>query len=223
MRELFHFLRHAPGTLVLKQRLSQEELYDVVMDRADAAGLADERRRLVSDLEGTVVEVGCGTGHMFPHYSARAKVIAIENDARFAARARERAKTVAAQVTVTDGDALALPLADASADAVVLGLVLCSVNDVPRALAEAKRVLAPGGELRLLEHVRSPRPITGLLMDAANPIWLALNGQGCRMNRDTERALADAGITVSEVEPFKVFSAGLPAFPMRRMRARPTQ
>lgn len=221
MRELLHFLRHAPSTLVLKQRLSQEELYDVVMDRADAAGLGEQRHELVSDLTGEVVEIGCGTGHMFPHYGAGAHVTAVENDHRFAARARERAKNVAAKIDVVLGDAAALPLPDASVDSVVFGLVLCSVADVPKSLDEARRVLKPGGEIRLLEHVRSPRPVTGFFMDVANPIWLALNGQGCRMNRDTEAALREAGLACTDVSAFQVYSAGLPAFPMRRMKARP--
>jgi hypothetical protein len=74
--------------------------------------------------------------------------------------------------------------------------------------------------VRLLEHVRSPRRVAGALMDAVNPVWLKLNGQGCRLNRDPLPALKRAGLRVDDVEAFQVWSAGLPAFPMRLIRAR---
>lgn len=222
MKEIFHFLRHAPATLALKRRLSQRELYDVVMDRADASGLANERKALTANLAGTVLEVGCGTGHMFSHYPAtgRAEVIALEIDPAFAELARARASALP-HITVREGDAERMPIEDASIDVVIIALVLCSVGDPMRVLAETRRVLRPGGQVRLIEHVRSTGAAAGLAMDLANPIWLALNGQGCRMNRNTERTLASAGFVLEEVHAFKLFAAGLPAFPMRRIVAHP--
>lgn len=223
MKELFHFLRHAPATLVEKSRLSQREIYDVVMDRADEAGLARERAALVGDVRGDVLEIGCGTGHMFAHYPEGARVTGLELDADFAEAARRRAKKedVRAKIDVVLGDGGALPVPDASFDVVVSSLVLCSVDEPAKVLAEIKRVLRPGGEVRLIEHVRSPRPVAGVLMDVANPIWLFLNGQGCRLNRRTEQTLREQGFSLDDIVPFQVFSAGLPAFPMRRMIARP--
>ena len=218
--ELGQFLRHAPATLALKRKLPQAELYAELMRRADEAGLADRRHALVDGLRGHVVEVGCGTGAMFGHYRDVERVTAIEPDAAFAALARDAAARVSVRVDVIEGRGEAIPVADAAADAVVVALVLCSVPRVDDVVRELARVVKPGGVVRLLEHVRSPRLIAGALMHAINPIWLALNGQGCRMNRDPLPALERGGLRIERVEPFQVWSAGIPAFPMRLVDAR---
>jgi SAM-dependent methyltransferase len=220
IREVFHFLRHAPATLKLKKRLSQAELYDTLMDRADAAGLAARRDALVAGLHGDVLEIGSGTGRMFRRYSADARVTAVEPDAAFRERSTVPAASSPARIEVVDGTAEKLPFPDASFDAVVVCLVLCSVGSVPGVLAELRRVLRPGGELRLVEHVRSDRPVAGFFMRAFNWLWRLLNGQGCNMHRRPLPAIRDAGFDVIDIEPFKFFSPGLPAFPMQRIAAR---
>lgn len=219
LREIGHFLRHAPATLKLQRELGQAGLYDVLTERADAAGLGAQRRALVSGLEGEVLEVGCGTGRMFSHYSADARVLGIEPDDDFLSRAAAHVGPAAATVTARPGDGMNLAYDENRFDAVVFGLVLCSVPSVERVLAEARRVLRPGGQLRLIEHVRSQRPIAGALMDAFNPVWLKLNGQGCNMNRDPCAAIERAGFGITEVAPFQIFSPGWPAFPVLRIHA----
>lgn len=220
IREVFHFLRHAPATLKLKKRLSQAELYDVLMDRADAAGLAARRDALVTGLHGDVLEIGSGTGRMFPRYGADTRVTAIEPDAAFRERSTTSAASSPAHIHVVDGTAEKLPFPAASFDAVVVCLVLCSVGSVPQVLAELRRVLRPGGELRLVEHVRSDRPVAGFFMRVFNWLWRFLNGQGCNMHRRPLPAIRDAGFDIVDTEPFKFFSPGLPAFPMLRITAR---
>ncbi len=217
LAEIAHVLRHAPATLAMKRRLSQAELYATLVTRMDAAGLAARRRELVAGLHGRVVEIGCGTGAMFPHYATQLQVTAVEPDASFADKARAAAPPY---VTVVDGRGEALPLADASADAAVVALVLCSVTSPDAVCAEIARVVRPGGAVRLIEHVRSPGAIAGALMHAVNPLWLAVNGQHCQMDRDPMPSLARAGIVVEGVDKFQVWAAGVPAFPMRALRAR---
>ncbi|MEH6382032.1 MAG: class I SAM-dependent methyltransferase, partial [Dietzia cercidiphylli] len=148
----------------------------------ERVGLARARRRLVDGLSGTVVEVGAGSGVTFQHYPPEVtRVVAIEPDPHLRAHARRDAARASVPVEVVDSVAEALPLADGEADAVVFGLVLCTVPDVPAALAEADRVLAPGGELRLLEHVRAAGRL-GRVADRITPVWSRLGG-GCRPNR----------------------------------------
>ena len=78
----------------------------------------------------------------------------------------------------------------------VSGLVLCSVADPARALAEVRRVLRPGGSLRALEHVRRHRPVAGAMCRTSlQPAWTRLAG-GCHPNRDTERAIVAAGFEI---------------------------
>lgn len=199
--------------------MSQAELYDTLMLRSDSAGFADERRRLVADISGNVVELGCGTGLMFPYYSESVKLLAIDLDQEFLARAHERARSAVARIEVRQASAEAIPAAEHSQDAVVVSLLLCSVENIERVLGEVRRVLKPGGKLALIEHVRSDGAVAGPLMDVLDPVWLYLNRQGCHMNRRPLTRLRQCGFVVEQVVPFQVFSAGLPAFPMRRILA----
>lgn len=160
--------------------------------------LGTARRRLVAGLHGTVVEVGAGTGVTFEHYPPEVtRVVAVEPDPHLRTHAERAAARAPVPVEVIDGVAETLPLPGGRADAVVFGLVLCTVPDVSGALAEARRVLAPGGELRLLEHVR-PAGIPGRVADRIAPLWGHLGG-GCRPNQDTESLVAAAGFDVTDL------------------------
>lgn len=182
-------------------------------------GLAEPRRRLVAGLHGTVVEVGAGTGVSFAHYPPEVtRVVAVEPDPLLRAHALRRAGRAAVPVEVVDGVGEALPLADGEADAVVFGLVLCTVPDVAAALAEARRVLAPGGELRLLEHVRAPGAL-GRVADRIAPLWGRLGG-GCRPNQDTGALVAAAGFDTADLRT-RPFPPLIPLMPMMTGRARP--
>ncbi len=221
LKEVAHFLSHAPATLRLKAQHPQEDLYDLLMARSDEAGFAHHRSALAEGLRGRVLEVGCGTGLMFSHYPADVVVDAIETDDAFLAKARVRAGQSTASINLHTGRVESLPFEDSAFDAVVISLVLCSVQDVPTALSEVRRVLRPGGEVRLIEHVRSDDPVSGFFMDLLNPVWLHLNGQGCHMNRRTEAVLRENGFELRDVSAFQIFADGLPAFPMRRFTAVP--
>lgn len=183
-------------------------------------GLDRARRRLVAGLSGTVVEVGAGTGVTFAHYPPEvARVVAVEPDRHLREQARRRAADAPVPVEVVDSVAEALPVGDDDVDAVVFGLVLCTVPDVPAALAEARRVLAPGGQLRLLEHVRADGPL-GRVADGIAPLWGHLGG-GCRPNQDTETLIARAGFDVSGLRT-RPFPPGVPIMPMLTGASRPS-
>ena len=175
-------------------------------------GLGPSRRRLVEGLRGTVVEVGAGSGVTFEHYPPEvARVVAVEPDPHLRAHAERCATVAPVPVRVVDTVAETLPLADGEADAIVFGLVLCTVPDVPAALAEARRVLAPGGELRILEHVR-PAGRLGAFADRVAPLWSRCGG-GCRPNQDTARLLGEAGFDVEGLR-LRPFPPVVPVMPM---------
>ena len=160
----------------------------------------DLRRRLVADLQGTVVEVGAGDGANFEHYPDEVnRIVAVEPEPYL----REKASVhTDERVELRDAVASRLPVGDGEADAVVFSLVLCSV-DQAAALAEARRVLRPGGEVRFLEHVQAHEPgfsrRTQRVLDAT--VWPRLFG-GCHVSRDTVAAIETAGFTVTELERF---------------------
>jgi SAM-dependent methyltransferase len=186
--------------------------YMRVSEKAEARGVSAHRRLLLAELAGSVCEVGAGHGLNFAHYPATVtRVIAIEPEPTLRARAAELAESATVPIEVLYGVADALPLDDGACDAVVMSLVMCSVPDQRAALAEVRRVLRPGGELRFYEHVRSSHRIIGLAEDAATPLWSRLAG-GCHLNRDTVAVITSAGFDVTEVDRFG-FSPqrGLPA------------
>jgi ubiquinone/menaquinone biosynthesis C-methylase UbiE len=171
--------------------MASAAFYDLFMSPLERLGLARARRRLVASLRGRVLELGTGTGLLFPAYG-NAPSVAIDIDASGFARARRRDPRVA----LVQADAQALPFRDGAFDAVVETLSLCSVPDPVAALGEARRVLKPGGELRLLEHVLPPGPLLGRLFQWLAPAWLRLSG-GCHLERRTGLLVGPAGFTVT--------------------------
>lgn len=174
---------------------------------AEAKGICEKRVALLRGLRGRVLEIGAGTGLNFPHYPETVtEVVALEPEAYLAELAEARVAEAPVPVTVQRGAAEALPFTDDEFDAVVSFHVLCSVEAPQRALAEARRVLKPGGELRFNEHVASAKPRRASLQRGADLIWPHLAG-GCHLGRDTEASIRTAGFTITEIEHY---SFGIP-------------
>jgi len=174
-------------------------LYDHVLSR-EGEKMRDLRRRLLDGASGRVVEVGPGNGPNFDLYPpTAAEVVAVEPEPYLRRRAGDAARSAAVPIRVVAGTADELPLEDGSADVVVCCLVLCSVDDQASALREIRRVLRPGGELRLLEHVGAHNRIAqGALRFAQATFWPRAFGN-CHPARDTLAAVAAAGFDVSGV------------------------
>jgi ubiquinone/menaquinone biosynthesis C-methylase UbiE len=166
-------------------------LYDACCGLQEAFGLAELRERLLSEVRGRALEIGCGTGRNLRLSSPARFMVGLDPSAEALGRARRRAPA-AALVRASAHD---LPFRDGAFDTVVSGLVFCSVPDPERGLGEARRVLAPGGVLRMLEHVRSTRRWLARLQDWVQPAWTWVAG-GCHPNRDTEAAVERAGLRI---------------------------
>jgi ubiquinone/menaquinone biosynthesis C-methylase UbiE len=132
--------------------------YDRLFDRVDPLGGADHRRHLVEQATGAVLEVGAGTGRNLPLYRTATRVVALEPGPGMRARSNHAAQAARVPVEVIDGTAEHLPFPDAAFDTVVASLALCTVPDLAHTLAEARRVLRPGGTLRFYQHVRADDP-----------------------------------------------------------------
>ena len=176
-------------------------IYDRFMDATEEACLRRWRGELLADLEGDVLELGAGTGANLPHHPRDlSRLVLTEPDKHMRRQLEARAREHRPDAEVTPASASALPFADASFDAVVSTLVLCSVPELDTTLREVWRVLKPGGRFLFLEHVAAA-PGTGRrrLQRVVDPLWRRV-ADGCRLTRDTERAMLDAGFTLERIE-----------------------
>ena len=175
-------------------------LYDLALQGPpEMFFIGPRRRKLIAPLRGLVLEIGAGTGLSLHYYSAGARVVATEFDPASLARLRARARSAQVGVLVAAADAMRLPFPDATFDALVCNLALCTIPDPHEALAEARRVLKPGAPARFLEHVRAGNRVQAKVQDALAPIWSNFAG-GCRLNQDTERVIREAGLQIERVE-----------------------
>ncbi len=160
------------------------------------------RRELLAGVSGRVVEVGAGNGINFEHYPAGvSELIAVEPEPYLRSQAEKAAAEAPVPVRVVPGLAASLERASDSADVVVVAGVLCSVPDQREALAEFRRVLRGGGELRFYEHVRSRRPGFAHWQRLVDFVWSRMMG-GCHTDRDTLAAIADAGSRLERCRGF---------------------
>lgn len=175
--------------------------YRRISEQSDRRGGAQHRERLLAGLSGRVIEVGAGNGRNFAHYPESVTgVVAVEPEDSLRAQAERAADQSPVPITVMAGHADAIPAADGSFDAAVASLVLCSVPDPARTLAEIGRVLRPAGELRVYEHVRSTG-WRGRIEDAITPLWSRAGG-GCHPNRNTADAIREAGFSTGDLDRF---------------------
>jgi ubiquinone/menaquinone biosynthesis C-methylase UbiE len=174
-------------------------LYDRMLAATEEAGLRDRRRELLRSARGRVVEIGAGTGANVGLYpDAVTELVLTEPEEPMARRLRAKAAGDP-RVRVVEAGADALPFDDGAFDTVVSTLVLCTVPDQQRALAEIRRVLAPGGRLLALEHVRADEPGLAKWQDRVVPVWRFV-ARGCHPNRDTAAALERAGFAIERLE-----------------------
>jgi SAM-dependent methyltransferase len=166
--------------------------------------VAEEKRALLSPLDGTVLEIGPGGGNNLPFLRPGVRWIGVEPNPFFHDRLRARGARLGIAVDVRAAAAEALPVADGSVDAVVASLVLCSVRDPEATLREVRRVLRPGGRFVFVEHVAAPQG-TGLraVQRALRPVWAAL-ADGCHPDRDTGRLIEAAGFADVDLRRFRL-------------------
>lgn len=175
-----------------------------MMVRFESPAIRRLRDETLSGLRGRVLEVGCGNGANFHRYPPEvSELVGVDPDPFMVDRARRRAAQLDRKIEVLEAPAEELPFADASFDAAVSTLVLCSVDDPAKALAEIRRVLKPSGELRFFEHVRYPGGPLGAVQDIVTPVWRWF-GAGCHPNRRTAESILKAGFEIVEIRHLRV-------------------
>ena len=173
-----------------------------VTARAEGGEEDELRRELLAGLSGRVIEVGAGTGPNFRLYPETVtEVVAVEPEDYLRAKAEEAAARSGPPIRLVDALADRLPFEDSSFDAAVVAQVLCSVPDQATALAELRRILKPGGELRFYEHVLARQPRHARFQRLAGHVTPHITG-GCHPDRDTGRAIEEAGFAIERCRRF---------------------
>lgn len=159
------------------------------------------RRTIVPRAQGVVLELGLGSGLNLPLYDPAkvSKVFGLEPEAAMLAKARRRAATALVPVTVLPEGAEAVSLDAHSIDTVLVTFSLCTIPDVARALAEARRVLKPGGRLLFCEHGLAPDPALFRWQARIEPTWMRLFG-GCHLTRDIPALVEQAGFAIDDLD-----------------------
>ena len=173
--------------------------YDRQIAKTEKAGLRAFRERLLAGLSGDVLEIGGGTGANLPWYGPAVTSLTLTEPQPPMLRRLER--TVGEHrpsAMVVRAPAEDLPFDDHTFDVAVSTLVLCGVDDQPRALRELRRVLRPGGQLLFIEHVRADDAGTARLQDRMN--WLNRLVVCCDCNRPTLDSIKAAGFTLARLE-----------------------
>ena len=159
-----------------------------------------QHAKVVPLARGSILEVGFGSGLNLPFYdSAKVRhVWALDPSAEMWAIAGERVHRAGFPVEFLQAPAEEIPLADESADTVLLTYTLCTLPDVQRALGEMARVLKPQGELVFCEHGAAPEPSVRRWQNRLNPLWKALGG-GCNLNRPIPALIEDGGFRIRQL------------------------
>jgi ubiquinone/menaquinone biosynthesis C-methylase UbiE len=161
--------------------------------------LAPFRRRVIGAAEGRVLEIGIGSGLNLPLYRPPVRsVIGLEPSPELLRMARGRAAATAVPVEYLEASAETLPLDDGSVDTVVTTWTLCTIPNAPRALAEMRRVLKPGGALLFVEHGRAPEPGVARWQDRLDPLWSRIAG-GCHLNRKMDELISSSGFRIESL------------------------
>lgn len=159
-------------------------VYDPFLWWGETRGMRARRRRLLSAARGRVLEIGAGTGLNLRHYpDGIGELVLAEPYEPMTDRLERRRSRSGRAARIVAAPAEALPFEDGSFDTVVSTMVLCTVTDPERAVAEVRRVLRPGGRLLFCEHVRSDSARMARWQDRLANAWARL-ADGCRCNRD---------------------------------------
>jgi ubiquinone/menaquinone biosynthesis C-methylase UbiE len=174
--------------------------YTLLAGLGEHTTLGRWRSEVLAAADGRLLVVGVGPGYDLDHVSpAVTSVVAVDPEPTMLRAATSRAPDPGVPVHLIRAVGERLPLAAGTVDAVLFALVLCTVDDPAAALAEARRVLRPGGVLLLLEHVRAREGSRlGRVQDRLTPVWRRVAG-GCHLDRPTRALVRAAGFDDSQL------------------------
>lgn len=183
------------GTDKVRRRYDRvSRFYDISESIIERTLFSKWRKKVLSNLEGKVLEVGVGTGKNLKYYPRDVELTGIDISPKMMAKAKKKKQKLKIEADLRLMDAQAMEFDDGSFDYVVVTFVLCSVPDPQKALQEIRRVLKRDGKLIALEHVLSRNPFIALWENIHNPITRGLFG--VNVNRDTKSNIETSGFKV---------------------------
>ena len=175
------------------------KIYDIAMKPLETTKFKKVRTALVRNAQGSVLEIGSGTGINFPYYQQASHVTAIEPNPQMNRVAVRRGRNANVPITLYEANAESLPFPDNSFDTVIATLVFCTIPDPILALKEIQRVSKTGATILFFEHVKMKQPVFAKAQDLLNPFWEKVC-DGCQLNRDTLSLIEESGIAVENVK-----------------------
>ena len=171
------------------------------------------KKGLFTHLPQRIVEIGPGPGANLRYYRPGTHLTAVEPNVRMHPYLRDNARRQGVELELRQLQGEAVDLGDGSVEAVVGTLVLCTVDDPQRVLAEIRRILTPGGRYLFLEHVAALA--NSRLRRVQNTLhapwhWLA---EGCHLNRNTHELIWRSGFSNVEMDCFELGGSWLPVSP----------
>lgn len=157
------------------------------------------RRRAVGAALGRVLEIGVGSGLNLPLYESGTDVVGLDPSAKLLSMAREATTDRAKTIQLIEGSAESIPLPNHAFDTVVTTWTMCSIPNLPKALAEVRRVLKDDGRLVFAEHGRAPDPEVVRWQNALTPVWKRIGG-GCHLNRPIDQLVRDGGFHLERIQ-----------------------
>src|SRR6266508_704624 len=174
-------------------------IYDLRTYIAEEYVFKKFRQMLWSRIKGgCILELGIGTGANIPYYPKECQVTAVDLSEQMLERAKRRAQELGASVDLQLMDAQHLTYPDHSFDAAITTCVFCSVPNPVQGMRELGRIVKPGGDIWLMEHMRVDKPVIGPMMDFVNPLVLRM--MGANINRRTVENVKLAGLEIETIE-----------------------
>ena len=157
------------------------------------------RRKVTSAARGRVLEIGVGSGLNLPLYPPDANIVGLDPSTKLLSMARAVAASHSRSIELIEGTAESIPLPDHSVDTIVTTWTMCSIPNLPAALAEARRVLKADGRLLFAEHGRSPEFAVERWQNRLTPLWRRIGG-GCHLNRPIDTMIAANGFRIAALQ-----------------------